>query len=106
MDNTARLQGTHDAVLQHPSYVKSILINPNGLPYILTGSEDEDIRVWDAAAVGEAGVPPVAVVPGHCGEVSALATWIRETDGNKEVSVVSASLDGTLRRWTMTGRTR
>jgi WD40 repeat protein len=103
MDNTARLNGPQNAVLKHPKYVRSILPNPSGLPYIITGSEDEDIRVWDGASIGDKNVRPLSVVQGHCGVVSALATWLKEEDGKRQVSVVSASLDGTLRRWTMTG---
>lgn len=103
MDNTARLHGTTPVILQHPSYVKSILPNPNGLPYIVTGSEDEDIRVWDAATLDGDHNQPVAIVSGHCGEVSALVTWIKDAGGKKEVIIVSAGLDATLRRWSIDG---
>lgn len=103
MDNSARLHGPQPATLPHPSYVKSILAHPNGLPYIVTGSEDEDIRVYSSAAVGDPDVKPLSVVPGHCGEVSGLATWLKDSEGKKEVMVVSVSLDGTLRRWSING---
>lgn len=103
MDNTARLHGPSPAVLTHPRFVKSILPSPNGLPYIITGSDDEDLRVWDISTITDAKAKPLSVVPGHCGDVSALATWVKEENGKKVVSVVSASLDGTLRRWTMSG---
>jgi WD40 repeat protein len=45
-------------------------------------------------------------VQGHCHEVSALCTWIKDVDdqgGKKEAWVVSAGLDGTIRRWSMQG---
>ncbi|RSH82685.1 uncharacterized protein EHS24_007679 [Apiotrichum porosum] len=98
---STRLHGTTPVILQHPSYVKSILPNPNGLPYIVTGSEDEDIRVWDAATLDGDHNQPVAIVSGHCGEVSALVTWIKDAGGKKEVIIVSAGLDATLRRWSI-----
>jgi WD40 repeat protein len=103
MDNTARLNGPQPAVLKHPRFVKSILPSPNGLPYIVTGSDDEDLRVWDVSTIGDAEAQPLSVVSGHCGDITALATWVKEENGKKTVSVVSASLDGTLRRWTMKG---
>jgi len=104
MDNTARLHGPTPAVLPHPRFVKSILPSPNGLPYIITGSDDEDMRVWDISTITDPKAKPLSVVPGHCGEVTALATWVKEDEsGKRVVSVVSASLDGTLRRWTMSG---
>lgn len=74
-------------------------------PLVLTGSSDEEIRVWDVTnfedASGDAKL--VSVVEGHFGEVGSLATWIREEDGRKSGWVVSAGLDGFLRRWTMDG---
>jgi WD40 repeat protein len=82
MDKSAILHTTPPIILPHPTYVKSIL----SLDYTLTGSDDEDIRVWDGAKC-------ISTVPGHCDEVTALRSW-----GAK---VVSASLDGTLRRWEM-----
>lgn len=103
MDNTARFTGLAPSVLHHPSYVKSILPNPSGLPYIITGSDDEDIRVWDSTTLEESNSTPLSLVPGHCGEVSSLATWIKEDGGKKEVIVVSAGLDATLRRWSLDG---
>lgn len=101
-DNSALLHGVRKVSLPHPNYVKSMLPNPHNLPYILTGSDDEHIRVWDGA-VEEGASAPLSVVPGHCGEVTALAPWIWERDGVNELAIVSASLDGTLRRWTMKG---
>lgn len=102
MDNTAKLQGSYPQKLVHPSYVKSILPNPQGLPYIVTGCEDENIRVWDANNL-DSKPKPLSIVEGHCGEVSALDVWIKDEDGKKAVNIVSASLDGTLRRWTIQG---
>lgn len=102
-DNTAALHAERKVRLQHPKFVKSVLPNPHSLPYILTGSDDEHIRVWDGNAGEETLSTPLSVVMGHCGEVTAMAPWIWERDGTKERAVVTASLDGTLRRWTITG---
>ncbi|WVQ80270.1 hypothetical protein IAT38_002375 [Cryptococcus sp. DSM 104549] len=90
--------------LPHPAYVKSILPLgslplPNAPSLLLTGSEDEDIRVWDVEAR-----PPkvVGVIRGHCGEVCCLDVWLKEDEaGKKEWAVVSAGLDATIRRWTL-----
>ena len=71
---------------------------------------DEDIRVYDVADIlenasseVEAAAKEIANVKGHFGEVSALKCWIKEGESGKEPWVVSASLDGTLRRWSMKG---
>lgn len=98
-DSSALLHGNQSIKLDHPAYVKSMLPNPHSLPYILTGSDDEHIRVWD----GTAGSVPLSIVPGHCGEVTVLAPWTWDRNGDKVQAIVSASLDGTLRRWTIQG---
>lgn len=71
---------------------------------------DEDIRVYDvtdilenASGEDEAAAKKIANVKGHFGEVSALRCWIKEGESGKEPWMVSASLDGTLRRWSMKG---
>lgn len=38
--------GAVDMVLQHPDRVKSLVLSG---PYVVTGSSDDDIRVWDIA---------------------------------------------------------
>ncbi|CAK9785580.1 putative cytoplasm protein [Cutaneotrichosporon oleaginosum] len=101
MDYSAMFHGSPSATLVHPRYVKSVLPFPDGMPYILTGSEDQHIRVWDASNLERTNKTPLSVVIGHCGEVTAFALWAFEQDGRHEVKVVSASLDGTLRRWSM-----
>lgn len=101
MDNTAMFHGQPAATLVHPRYAKAVLPHPNSLPYILTGSEDEHIRVWDANNLGATNKTPLSIVVAHCGEVTAFAVWERL---GAEVMVVSASLDGTLRRWSVKGR--
>ncbi|OXC71158.1 cytoplasmic protein [Cryptococcus neoformans Ze90-1] len=89
--------------IPHNSYVKSILpltsfALPNAHSLVLTGSEDEDIRVWDIESQ-----PPrlKGTIQGHCAEVSDIKPYLRERDGKPELVVVSAGLDATLRTWTV-----
>ncbi|KAJ9105272.1 hypothetical protein QFC21_001639 [Naganishia friedmannii] len=103
--------------IPHPDYVKCVLLLPTSFhptaPLLLTGSVDEDIRVYDVTEIleqsgnthlaGESTVEAreIANVKGHFGEVSALKCWIKDGEKGKEPWVVSASLDATLRRWSM-----
>ncbi|KIR43751.1 cytoplasmic protein [Cryptococcus deuterogattii 99/473] len=106
MDKTAILHPFADAsafTIPHNSYVKSILpltsfALPNAHSLVLTGSEDEDIRVWDIESQ-----PPKlkGTIQGHCAEVSDIKPYLRERDGKPELVVVSAGLDATLRTWTV-----
>ncbi|ODN76115.1 hypothetical protein L202_06047 [Cryptococcus amylolentus CBS 6039] len=106
MDKTAIFYPTTSSpktTIPHPSYVKSILPLtafplPNAASLVLTGSEDEDIRIWDV----EANPPKLrGTIQGHCGEVAAMQSWIRETNGQAELVVVSAGLDASIRTWTV-----
>ncbi|BEJ12499.1 hypothetical protein CspHIS471_0209590 [Cutaneotrichosporon sp. HIS471] len=102
MDYNAMFHGVPSATLAHPRYVKAILPHPNGMSYILTGSEDEHIRVWDTSNLERTNKMPMSVVVAHCGEVTAFGLWTCKQEGGPlEVKVISASLDGTLRRWSM-----
>ncbi|KAI5450464.1 hypothetical protein NCC49_003086 [Naganishia albida] len=101
----------------HPDYVKSLLLVPTAFhptaPLLLTGSVDEDIRVYDISEILENAVTlhtsgecaatakEVATVKGHFGEVTSLRAWVKDGENGREPWVVSASLDGTLRRWSM-----
>ncbi|KAJ9121147.1 hypothetical protein QFC24_004821 [Naganishia onofrii] len=103
--------------IPHPDYVKCVLLLPTSFhptaPLLLTGSVDEDIRVYDVteileqsgnthlAAEGTVEAREIANIKGHFGEVSALRCWIKDGEKGKEPWVVSASLDATLRRWSM-----
>ncbi|WVW81894.1 hypothetical protein I302_103893 [Kwoniella bestiolae CBS 10118] len=98
----------------HPSYVRSVLPIPEEFPLsqslLLTGSEDEDIRIFDIDSIYESGPSSAAkakgVIQGHCGDVTVLRAWFREEndgdgDGNRGWYVVSGGLDCTLRRWSV-----
>lgn len=97
--------------IQHPTAVKTILplsLTALGEPYLLTGSGDV-IRVYDVSSLHEPEL--IAETDGHWHDVTALRLWIRESkiEGepgkvSREAWVVSASLDGTLRRWRLTGK--
>ncbi|KAI8142240.1 WD40-repeat-containing domain protein, partial [Fennellomyces sp. T-0311] len=78
--------GAVDTVLQHPDRVKSVAIVG---PYVVTGASDDAIRVWDIAS-GKL----VSTIDGHFDEVGCL-----DVDGT---TLYSASLDCSLRRWTIT----
>lgn len=107
MDKNAILHPFHENAhycIEHAGYVKSILggfpAKPGAL-VILTGSEDEDIRVWDVTGFPTERARLVSTVQGHCGEVSVLRLWRDNNDG--ALKVVSGSLDGTIRRWSAQG---
>ncbi|KAH9951290.1 WD40 repeat-like protein [Amylocystis lapponica] len=92
--------------LTHPVAVRAILplaLTPLGEPYLLTGAGDV-IRTYD---VSEPDAPELlGSVDAHWHDVTALRLWMRRTPvagvrGQVRVEpwVVSASLDGTLRKW-------
>ena len=117
--------------LPHPYYVKSILPLEGLVPgpaahYVLTGSTDEQIRVWDTSALDTApakakkahmtsaadasdrykdGKKPaglVADLEGHFHEVNRLALWsgrVQDVDEKDELYITSTGLDCTLRKW-------
>jgi len=73
-------------------------LDSDAFPYLLGGTGD-CIRVYDVSSLDEAEF--IREVEGHWHDVTHLRTWIRESvDGTKrDVWVISASLDGTLRKW-------
>ncbi|TFK86376.1 WD40 repeat-like protein [Polyporus arcularius HHB13444] len=92
--------------IQHPTAVRTILplsVTPLGEPYLLTGSGDV-IRVYDVSSPEEPEL--IAEIDAHWHDVTALRLWIRKSQVEGEPGkvrvepwIVSASLDGTLRRW-------
>ncbi|KAG0174696.1 hypothetical protein DFQ28_007577 [Apophysomyces sp. BC1034] len=79
--------GQADTVLVHPAAAKSVIVVG---PYVVTGASDDNIRVWDIAS-GKL----ECTIEGHFDEIGCLDVY-----GS---TVYSASLDCSLRRWTITG---
>ncbi|KAI8640204.1 quinon protein alcohol dehydrogenase-like superfamily [Parasitella parasitica] len=79
-------QGVQDMELAHPDRVKSILI---ANPYIVSGSSDDSIRVWD---IGSTNL--VCTIEGHFDEVGCL-----DIAG---ATLYSGSLDQSVRKWSLT----
>ncbi|RPB15529.1 WD40 repeat-like protein [Morchella conica CCBAS932] len=79
-----------DTVLEHPDYVNDIVVDPRGR-WAVTACRDEEVRVWDVAT-GEL----FHIYDGHSEDVMALAIV-----GSKQDTVVSVSIDGTIRRWSL-----
>ncbi|ORE07557.1 WD40 repeat-like protein [Rhizopus microsporus var. microsporus] len=75
--------GVVDMKIEHPDRVKSLALAG---PYVVTGSSDDEIRVWDIAS-GQL----VCVIEGHFDEVSSLEMY-----GS---TIYSGSLDCSIRRW-------
>ena len=77
-------------------------LDPDAFPYLLAGSGD-CIRVYDISSLDE--VEFLREIEGHWHDVTHLRTWIQASgDGaRRDVWVVSGSLDGTLRKWKLSG---
>lgn len=105
MDNTTmlhRLDGKTSPRIVEDTYIRSILPmeHVEGAEHLLlTGSDDENIRVYDIEDL-EIGKPRLlAVVPGHAYQVSDLTVWA----GSGAWEVLSSSFDQTIRRWSLAG---
>ena len=115
-------------VLHHPKPVKALLplaislataphsphLRPSTIAnhidatesYVLTAYGDV-IRLYDLSS-GEVSSPDVVgEVDGHWYDVTGLRAWLRSTEDGRgtrvEVWIVSASLDGTIRKWRFSG---
>ncbi|TFK54822.1 WD40 repeat-like protein [Heliocybe sulcata] len=90
--------------ITHPVAVKAILhlgLTDLEEPYLITGAGDV-IRVYDISSPDEPEL--LNEIDAHWHDVTALRLWLRKTVGEDGVSrvepwVISASLDGTLRKW-------
>jgi len=72
------------------------------MPYLVTGCSDEKIRIWDTTAMEDDRGPAelLRTLDAHSHEISGIALWLRRSDrGGREPWILTASLDGTLRRW-------
>ncbi|TKX19567.1 WD domain-containing protein 34 [Elsinoe australis] len=79
-----------DTTLEHPDYVKDVLVAGAQGQLVVTACRDEEVRVWDASS-GKL----LCIYSGHYDEVTGLAL----VDGGKRL--ISTSLDGTLRQWSL-----
>jgi WD40 repeat protein len=74
-----------DTILQHPDFVRDVAVAER-MGLIVTACRDEEVRVWDSASE-----KVVCTYSGHFEEVTGLVVVGQ--------SVVSVSIDGTLRQW-------
>lgn len=84
-----------ETTLEHPDFVRDVLVDEeSGL--IATACRDENVRVWDNGT-GKC----IGVLEGHYEEVTGLAIIeVQDPSTGKMVkSLVSVSIDGTIRRW-------
>ena len=96
--------------IPHPRAVRALLplsLTNLGETYLLTAHGDT-IRTYDVSTPAEPEL--LSEVDAHWHDVTALRLWVRKfqdgKDGRTKVEpwLVSASLDGTVRRWRLTGR--
>lgn len=66
----------------------------------MSGSGDL-LTAWDVSAFGERDgeTEVLSKVDAHWHDITGVGLWTRTVDGRKEPWIVTASLDGTLRRW-------
>lgn len=96
--------------INHPTAVKTLLPLQLSIleePYLITGAGDV-IRTYDISSLDS---PPelLSTIDAHWHDVTLLKLWMRVTEEGKikrtEPWIVSASLDGTLRKWRLAGQT-
>lgn len=94
--------------INHPTAVKTLLplqLSPLEEPYLITGAGDI-IRTYELSSLDS---PPelLSTVDAHWHDVTILKLWMRLSEEGKvtrtEPWIVSASLDGTIRRWRLAG---
>lgn len=92
-------------VLAHPAPVKCLLPLPAALgeSYVLSGAGDA-IRTYDFSSLEEPEF--LSEFDAHANDVTSLAYWHRSVPGKRqpEAWIVSASMDGTVRRWRLAGK--
>jgi WD40 repeat protein len=81
-----------DTVLAHPDFVRDIAVDEAG-GWIITACRDEEVRIW-SAATGDLH----HTYSGHFEEVTGLVVLGSGKAGGK---VVSVSIDGTIRQWSL-----
>ncbi|THX32732.1 WD40 repeat-like protein [Aureobasidium pullulans] len=83
-----------DTTLSHPDFVRDIVIDQQA-GWVITACRDEEVRVW-----GSSSGKLACVFSGHFNEVTGLAL-MPPAQGSRASRVVSVSIDGTLRVWTL-----
>ena len=99
----------HLPPITHPVAVRSLLplsLTELAEPVVITGAGDL-IRVYDLSTPEEPEL--VNEIDAHWHDVTSIRLWVRKTigEGGKtrvEPWVVSASLDGTIRKWRLHGK--
>lgn len=95
--------------IPHPVAVRSLLplsLTDLAEPVVITGAGDM-IRVYDLSTPEEPEL--ISEIDAHWHDVTSIRLWVRKTvgdDGKTRVEpwVVSASLDGTIRKWRLHGK--
>ncbi|KAF7322518.1 Argonaute-like protein [Mycena chlorophos] len=109
-DETAQLALAFKPTLSiaHPVAVRCILpLSQLSEPYVITGSGDV-IRVYDVSSPESPEL--LNEVDAHWHDVTALQLWMRPWSGGEgppasmEPWVISTSLDGTIRKWKVAGK--
>lgn len=94
--------------IEHPVPVRSILplaLTELGEPYLLTGAGDI-MRVYDVSTADEPEL--IREMDAHWHDITAIRLWKRITagvDGTTRIEpwIVTTSLDGTIRKWRLSG---
>lgn len=94
--------------MQLPKPVKALLplaLTALGEPFLLV-AYNEVIRLYDISTIEEP--EQLSEVDVHSHDVTALRLWVKKEQGLDQVTkvepiIVSASLDGTIRRWKLAG---
>ena len=95
-------ESTKQHIMTQKRYHKSLTsLTLGNKELVVTGGEDEDLKIWDVSSLPGDAPKTIATVEGHCGEISSIKS-LGGVKGKGWVAI-STSLDGTLRRWTLQG---
>jgi len=88
-----------------------LVLDEFGEPSELVTGNGENISTFDVSRFGlvDGSIEPLGVLDVHSHDVTSLAIWKRQrgsddkADLDPEIWIVSGSLDGTVRKWSLTG---